>query len=495
MKQKTVIDIVFVILLLVTALIPRVLLLESIPLGIHGDEAWTALDAKEILEKGSLPIYSSSALGQPSGPAWLTALLFRFFGDSVYTLRLSMALFGIVTIPIFYLVLRKLFSQYLSFFVSMLLSFALFHLHYSRMGFMLISAPLFVTGTLYFFFDFLHNKSFKSLVLSAFICGVGAYSYNSYVLFPPTIVAALLALLLIKRVTFRHLVVFLIGCAIGASLLLYQIAQDPIHYFNHHKTISVMNQQEFKTADSWSEQSTFILQNGFKKTGYFFLGGHHDGADGFGSYQSIDYLILVLWLTGAGWAFVKKNRLMIWFVFAFLFQLIPLFTTVDGYYRREIVAYVLLYIPAAYALQQMFRHISRQNAVYLHIILILLAFGQISINLRQYFWLFPHEPGTQFVFPSDAYLGLQALRTEPYQDKKVILFSERYNCDYETFRYLLADRVCIDFEEDKNLDMLVKTDYALLYIDRYTAEGREKTDGNIQLLETSQDVVGAIQTF
>lgn len=86
-------DIYICLILLVLAAIPRILFLANIPSGLHGDEAWTGLDARRILSTGIIEPYVGSALGQPTGPLYFTALIFKLFGDSIFWLRFSMAFF------------------------------------------------------------------------------------------------------------------------------------------------------------------------------------------------------------------------------------------------------------------------------------------------------------------------------------------------------------------------------------------------------------------
>src|SRR5260221_7213075 len=73
--------------------------LGSVPYGLHGDEALTGLDARRILAEGWIgPYVYPSGLGQPAGPLYFTALVFAVFGESVSTLRGSMAVFGVATV-------------------------------------------------------------------------------------------------------------------------------------------------------------------------------------------------------------------------------------------------------------------------------------------------------------------------------------------------------------------------------------------------------------
>lgn len=485
MKPFPLRDILITIVLLIIAALPRVIMIDRIPLGIHGDEAWTAIDALKILNDGPIPAYSPSALGQPSGPAYLTALFFRIFGESVSSLRLSMAFFGTITIPLFYFFIKKLYGGLVSIIITLLFVFSLIHIHYSRIAFMLISAPFFVIGTLYFFSRFLTSKSIPSLLITAVFCGLGMYSYNSYILFPPLMFLAFFYLFLSGKISLRHFVGFIFAFAVSASLILSQIAADPKEYFSHHKTISVLNQAEFKAGNA-SEKLQFIYQNGLKKTKAFVIGHQHDGADGYGDFQGIDYIILVLATVGILVSIIKRNKYMLFLFVGLIIQTIPLFTTVDGYYRRVLIAYVFLYLFAAYALYEILKALRGKQRIIVVSVVSLFAVLQIGLNLRQYFLIFPSSSIAQFVFSPGVYVGLQFID----DDEPILLYSERYDCNYETFRFLLKGRTCIHYQDEFSITEDMNS-FVKLYIDGSIPTGL-KEERAIPLYDGGDTVVAVV---
>lgn len=478
-------DILIALLLMLVSVIPRVILIDQIPLGIHGDEAWTGIDAVKIMNGELVPAYSPSALGQPSGPAYLTALFFKLFGVSVVSLRLSMAFFGVITIPLFYFFLKRLFGSTVSAIITLLFSFSMIHIHYSRIGFMLISAPFFVIGTLYFFSRFLTSKSYKSLILTGIFCGLGMYSYNSYILFPPLMFLAFMYLWAVQRISWKHGIIFALTFFTAASLIIGQLSADPKEYFSHHKTISVLNQAEFKTGDN-GQKLSFIYQNGFKKTKAFLIGHHNDGADGYGDFQSVDYLILAFSTGGIITAVIKRNKYMLWLFLGLMIQSIPLFSTVDGYYRRVLIAYLFLYIFASYALYELLHAFKKKQIVVLSLTT-LLAVGQITLNLWQYFVIFPGSPIAQFVFSPGVYVGLESIN----DNANILLYSDRYDCNYETFQFLLKGRTCVHYLEEASPEV-DSSGYVKLYIDTFIPTGL-KEENVTQLYDRDNTIVAVVK--
>ena len=119
--------------------IPASIPLTEIPAGFHGDEAWTGIEGLRILKEGWIGPYTTSAMGQATGPFYLTALLIWLLDASRFSVRLSMGLFGIATIPAAHLLLRLGFGRWVALFGTTALTVSYWHLHFSRLGFGLIS--------------------------------------------------------------------------------------------------------------------------------------------------------------------------------------------------------------------------------------------------------------------------------------------------------------------------------------------------------------------
>ena len=72
----------------------RLGLLEEFPAGIHSDEAWTGIRARDFLRGEDVDVYDHMhSVGQPSGSQYLLSLWFRLSGnESIFVLRFPSAL-------------------------------------------------------------------------------------------------------------------------------------------------------------------------------------------------------------------------------------------------------------------------------------------------------------------------------------------------------------------------------------------------------------------
>src|SRR5512143_2002081 len=112
------------------AAVLRLVALATVPLGLHGDEAVTGMDARRVLTEGWLgPYLPYSALGQPAGPVYGTALLFAVLPQTTATIRASMALFSIAAVLFTYLAARQAFDRGTAALAALLLTFMPWHLH------------------------------------------------------------------------------------------------------------------------------------------------------------------------------------------------------------------------------------------------------------------------------------------------------------------------------------------------------------------------------
>lgn len=111
MEKFTKKELFILVLLVLLGAFLRVYKLDAFPAGFHGDEAWTGIEARRILENGFIGFWSPAALGQTALPMYWTAMIFRLLGESIFTARFSIVLFGVFSIPFFYLFTKAILSS------------------------------------------------------------------------------------------------------------------------------------------------------------------------------------------------------------------------------------------------------------------------------------------------------------------------------------------------------------------------------------------------
>lgn len=441
----------FGVLMIITILV-RVVGLEKIPWGLHGDEAWTGLDAWEIVQGKKVPIYTGHALGQPTGPLYITALVFKILGPSIMSLRLSMALFGIASVGIFYWVLREFFEWRVAWLGTLGMSLSLYHLHYSRLGFMMISALLFQSLALGLYFKFLSKQNNWWLISSAAFVGLGVYSYNSFLFFAGVMVGVVGLMSWLGKDSIKKGLMFGLVTLIVAWPLVRIIIFQPDFYFSHYRLYSVWRQKEFQLLESKKEKIGYVVKTGLKNIKQFYFGGKLDYSDGFGAKYTFNFWVLSL----AGWGLfyviktlvIKRGNKVLWFmVISFAILHLSFFSYIDAVYRRGnfLVFYIFWFY--AWGLAYWFKKWDGQiiKQVGLISLVIIMGLG----NGIFYFRNLMTDRRLELVFiPSMVEVGKKVSRLSLGEGDKIWFYSNSHSCKYETFRFLTDNHNCTDLSRE-----------------------------------------------
>jgi 4-amino-4-deoxy-L-arabinose transferase-like glycosyltransferase len=436
-------DLLIVIGITLLAAALRLWRLDAIPPGLHGDEALTGLDAQRIQREGWIGPYVGSALGQPTGPLYWTALVLRVFGDGAFNVRLSMALLGIATIPMAYVAVRQMYDRRVALIATALLAVMTWHLAFSRTAFMVISWPLMELIVIGLLFAALKRASPWLFAAGGLALGLGIYSYNVYPLFI-VVIAVFAGLYIVQhwpqrlRLVTSFALMFTCSLIIALPLLLYAADSDK-GYFSHHKIYSLFNTPAYKEADL-GERIDILATRTADWLGQMFWREQPDGVDATGTRPMLDWLSVALVAGGLALALSRirdpANQLL---VLMLLFLPIASIVSIDGGFRRSLGLAPVLAIFAALPLAwlwQRARTFAKPAVAKALVVGAVVVFG--LINLRVYFeevgdsqlaaWVYAEEI-------AEASKYLDALPESPY----VYFYSDRWSFHYETRRYLAPD--------------------------------------------------------
>ena len=443
-------------LLLLTAVgaFLRIYRLDEIPAGFHGDEAWTGIEGLRILQEGWIGPYTTSAMGQATGPFYLTALLIWLFDVSKFSVRLSMALFGIATIPAAHLLLRLGFGRWVALFGTTALTFSYWHLHFSRLGFGLISLAFVATLAAAALLWAMRSKWRWTWLLAGACLGLAPYTYFAYPFFIAAEAAMLAAYLLLHkeapRAKLNSLALFAAGALIVAWPVVALILDSPDKYFVRMLGGSVANHQEFSESDSAFENAEFLAQRAGYALKYLYANTRRDAVDGTGGRGALDFGAALLAYIGL-FVSIKRWRSPphLFAALALFFALLTLVVTEpsSGAMRRTIIAipwvFALAGIGALSVSDTLRRHFGqwgRAAAATAAAAVLLLG---ANWNLNYYFNELPQSSTFQFTFP---HYYLEALDTaNAFDDPGTIYYySGQRTFSYETIRFLYAQNRGID---------------------------------------------------
>lgn len=183
----------YVLLLIFLGVFVRVIRFGTTPCGFNQDEAFAGYEAFSLLNYGidaagyRNPCYFVAwGSGMNVLESYLAIPFMKLFGCSVITLRLPQLIFSCISLPVFYLLMKKMFSYETALLGVGLLAISPWHIMMSRWGLESNLAPAFLLFGFYFFIKGRENN--KYWLLSAVMYGISLYSYSiTWIVVPLTV--------------------------------------------------------------------------------------------------------------------------------------------------------------------------------------------------------------------------------------------------------------------------------------------------------------------
>lgn len=195
----------YLTLILVIGFVLRIIKIDHIPLGLFVDEAVFGYNAYCISETGRdelgevLPaFFKVYGYYLSNGVYYYCAAIFiKLFGPTIFALRMTSCVLGLITIFFTYKLTKLYFSKEIALFASFLLSISPWAIHFSRISMDPSSLPPFIVLGLYLFSLGLMQKS-KYIIFSALPIGLSFYCYAPARLFIPLLYSCFFTLNLKK---------------------------------------------------------------------------------------------------------------------------------------------------------------------------------------------------------------------------------------------------------------------------------------------------------
>jgi 4-amino-4-deoxy-L-arabinose transferase-like glycosyltransferase len=183
--------------LLLVATFLRLAAWRDAPPGLRFDEMLVTLQAEEI-QQGARPVYIDAIYEEPLYH-YLTALAFSLFGAHLFTLRFVSLALSVLTIPVLYVLARRMIGQRAALLATALYALSFWALMYSRLGLRLIAFPLLLMLGLYFVWRGLARQRRLDFVWAGLWLGLVTYTYAAMRLLPVWWIALIVCLILCDR--------------------------------------------------------------------------------------------------------------------------------------------------------------------------------------------------------------------------------------------------------------------------------------------------------
>lgn len=489
--------------LTVVAAFLRIYRLADLPPGLHGDEALTGLDALRVIDEGWIGPYVGSALGQPTGPLYWTALLFKLSHPSLFILRLSMAILAIATIPTAYLMFRVGFGRWVAVFGTTALVFSVWHLQFSRVGFMVVSMPLVIAIASAMIFWAMRSAGKWPWFLTGLVLGLGVYSYGSYPAFLAAFGAFLAIQLVLLRSRWRALLprcaLLILGAFIVAlPMVRFAISESDV-YFSHASQVSFYRDPAFTSSESIGDKTAHLT--GRVLSGLALLVHHPelDFSDGTGGRGALDPILAILAYAGLGIALFRWRRppyLLAALVVLAGLMVIAFTATNWGDMRRSLVAVPFVYGLAGLGAWELVRLGQRHLGTQVRHAPVIAAGAVLAIavgwNGYAYFGDYVTKDYVDWVLVGRLVDSLDAAHT--FDDPgEIYFYSARWSYNYETRKFLYPDTPGTDRSREFGEFSLDRTHsgpvtYVLLPpYERELAELQQRYPGGTTVQEANDD--------
>lgn len=417
--------------------------LDVLPDTFHTDEGETSLQAIRLInDKAGLV-----------GTGWYDlpflsfaphALTMAIFGQNIIGARMGSVIFGLLTLPIFYLLVKLLFNQRVAIFATVLLATSHMWIMLSRLGIASVQATFIFVTTLYFVVHGLKTGYKRDFIFAGIFLGLCFYSYYPARLIPFVVVPYIILHSLMEKRLKEGLLQLAIILISALIILIPQIKfylDYPSTFLSRTQMLYVFSQtgRELSKYEYGNNTDLEIIFSQIGKSLNIFAGDNfsHYGYRG----QLLDYATLIFLLLGI-FAILKNlspTTLLIsfWFLGSLVGQILtinppPIFVT------RFVVGLPVLYLFTALGIEQIYK-LLQQFRNYSYAIIALTLFSITLYNLDIYFIKYPklqsQDSGARFATLVAGYIS-----SLPNNYQPVLLTDPYLGANFGSLRFLTLNQ-------------------------------------------------------
>jgi 4-amino-4-deoxy-L-arabinose transferase-like glycosyltransferase len=176
-RDETWLELGLLLAIVIVALRLRLPDLAAIPPNLHGDEVSIGLDARRVMAAEMPAVFAVGWYDVPALSFTLHAATMRVFGDDLFGLRMASLLEGVLSIVLLYLLARRLWGPRPALLAAAFMTFAAWHIQFSRTGFHYMQAPVATLLALYFLVRGIQDRRPLDWVLCGMAIGLSFEVY------------------------------------------------------------------------------------------------------------------------------------------------------------------------------------------------------------------------------------------------------------------------------------------------------------------------------
>lgn len=288
----------------------RLYRLDVTPPGFHYDEAFNAIQARDVLSGANRPIFFTGNFGEEPMQMYVEAAVFAVAGQSPWSARLSNVILGLLLVPSLYFCARALFpsSPFAALSAAFVGATLYWAINFSRLGIETNSLPWVLTLSAGALAAANSKRDWKWGIASGLLLGLTLYTYLAGRIWPFAIVLWFAYLLLLHRADFGARFRVWILVAVFALL-----AAAPLILFFLANPLALTGRSgQVLSADQFG-------MNLLRTAGMYFVAGDTDPRDNLPGRTVLDPFLAALFLMGVIISLLRARRpnyafLLIWLV-------------------------------------------------------------------------------------------------------------------------------------------------------------------------------------
>lgn len=218
-------------LIILIAVFFRFYKLNSLPPGLHPDEAANGLDIFRILENKDYRIIYNTNGPREALFFYLQAVFVYFMGNTILALRMAPALFGVVSVVAIFFATKEWANRRTALITAFLFAISPWVVIIQRDGFRASMVPLFIALVMLFAAKAYKKGKVLNYILAAVFLGLGFYTYTAFSMILAALVFGLGYLFVLRRnwlkENWQKLLLSLLVFGVVMTPLLITTIKDP----------------------------------------------------------------------------------------------------------------------------------------------------------------------------------------------------------------------------------------------------------------------------
>lgn len=435
-----------IIIILLVAAFFRFYKLDTLPPGLHPDEAANGLDIISMFDS-----HKFAAVYDTNGPR--EALFFylqaipvfigkvtgwAFLNFTPLSLRIAPAVIGIATVFGIYLLGKELYNRNVGYFAAAALAVSAWHIQFSRNGFRAIMTPLALVFLFYFLFRAYKYEKMKDYVATGITFALGFYTYLSFRMVPLVGIALLVFIAITNKEFYKKNLKKLGFLAVAFFIVMIPLL---IHFAHVPADITGRSSTSiFNSEMNGGSPVKALVDNIVKTAEMFNFRGDQNFRHNVNGLPMLDIFVGILMWVGIVISLSKIKRIEYFLLFTWFAALsLPEVLTSEGipHALRMVGVIPVVIIWAAIGLDWLFEKIKgrwdMKYPLYIGVGSLLLISGAAAFY--KYFILFPSFSQSREAYAENLVVMANDINRQP-KGEKIILIAGEYGkktIDYITY--------------------------------------------------------------